>query len=141
MDNPEFIELRNKFLFGLFIATIIVIAGVLLFTKKFGDKRSTALEQINKNETFLLLVVDSKNCNNCRDLKSKLNSLNINYIQYDIHKSSDLDDICYKLGINKNNFTAPSLIFIKDGDKEASILDISNTEEMEIFLNSYGFID
>ena len=140
LDNPEFIELAKRFLFGLLIATIVVIAGILLFWRKFGDMRSNALEEINSNNTFLLLVVDTKNCDTCRGISGRLDTYDVDYIKYNIYRAKDLDDICFKLGISKNNFIAPSLIYIKDGDKIGSILGINNDLEIDAFLKSYGFI-
>lgn len=140
MDSPEFIELTKKFLFGLLIAVIIVCFGIILFSKKFGDMRSNALEEINRNETFLLFVTDSKNCDSCDNISEKLDSYGLSYIEYNIYRARDFEDICFKLGISKSNFKAPSLIYIKDGNKIGSILDISNDEQLSGFLKSYNFI-
>lgn len=140
MNNPEFIELRNRFLFGLFIATIVVLAGVLLFSQKFGDMRSDALEEINSKKTFLLFVVDSKNCSNCPAISNQLNNLNVHYTKYNLYRSRDLDDVCFKLGISKDNLKAPSLVYIEEGSKVGSILNISSDDVVEKFLDNYDLI-
>lgn len=140
MNNPEFIELRNRFLFGLLIATIVVGAGVLLFSQKFGNMRSDALKNINSNNTFLLFVTNSKDCDNCDIIADKLEDLEIDYVKYNLYRSKDLDDICLKLGINKEHLKAPSLIYIKEGEKVGSLLNVSNDETVEQFLKSYNFI-
>lgn len=140
MDNPEFIQLRNRFFFGLFVAAIVVFAGILLFSRKFGDMRSEALEAVNSDKTFLLFVVDSKNCHNCSSIGNSLDNLVDDYIQYDIYRSKDLDDLCFKLGIEKNHLKAPSLIYVENGEKVGSIFNVSNDKVVEEFLRNYGFI-
>ncbi len=140
MNNPEFIELRNRFLFGLFIASIVVGAGILLFSQKFGDMRSDALEDINSDKTFLLFVMNSKNCDSCDRIADKLDNLGVSYVKYNLYRPKDLDDVCFKLGITKENLKAPSLIYIKDGDKVGSLLNVSSDEMIESFLENYHFI-
>lgn len=140
MDNPEFIELRNRFLFGLLIAAIVVFVGILLFSQKFGDMRSDALENINSKKTFLLFVVDSKNCSNCTTIGKELDNLNVRYVKYNLYRSKDFDDLCFKLRINQDHLKAPSLIYIKDGNKVGSIFNISNEEVVSQFLSNYDLI-
>ncbi|MDD5888542.1 MAG: hypothetical protein PUC82_03530 [bacterium] len=141
MDNPEFIELRNRFLFGLFIAIIVVICGILLFSKKFGDGNSSTLKAIYNNKTFLLFIVDSKNCTDCLEYKKLLDSSDVDYIEYNIYKAKDLEEVCFRLQIKQDNLKAPSLIYIEDGKKVGSVLGISSALEMNGFLENYKFIE
>lgn len=136
MDNPEFIELRNRFLFGLLIAAIIVIAGVTLFTNAFLPKRSSVITMINKNETFLLLIVNSNSCSNCREVEKRLKGINNSYEKYDIYNLKDLNSICSSLDIESSNLKVPSLIYIEDGKKTHSIMGISNLEDIDLFISN-----
>lgn len=133
--DPEYIELRNKFLLGFSIVAIFAVAIILLFVNKFGFG-TTIDKKINKNETFVVFVTQDK-CNNCDKVKEILNNRNVEYEEL-TYGSNDTDRFYEKYSVTKTE--APSVIYIRKGKIYSSMFTITNFEELELFLENYKLI-
>ena len=69
MRDPEFIELKNRFLFGVGIVILFAIPIMIFLVKTYGT--SSVLNKINDDETFTILVT-AKSCDNCNLVKDIL---------------------------------------------------------------------
>lgn len=139
MNNPEMIELKNKLIFGLIVAIIIVIPIGLLFFNKLSDFNSKVYRELRKNETFLVLLINSNDCSNCNEISKILEDNNVSYYRYDILKQSDYADILKILDLDAEIVNVPALIYIKDGKMEANMMNITSTDMVMDFLSFYKF--
>lgn len=140
MNNPEMIELKNKFILGLLIALVIAIPFLLLFSNKLTNFNSKVYNEIRKDKSFLVLFIDSPSCNNCNSTIKTLNDLDIKYYKYDIKKENDYTDILKELNIKEELVEVPALIYIKNGKMEANMMNISKTEDILDFLEFYNYV-
>lgn len=140
MNNPEMIELKNKFIIGLLLALVIAIPFLLLFSNKLTNFNSEVYNKIRKDKSFLVLFIDSSSCNNCNSTIKTLNDLDIKYYKYDIKKGNDYTDILKELNIKEELVEPPALIYIKNGKMEANMMNISKTEDILDFLEFYNYV-
>ena len=102
MKDPEFIEMRNKFLLGLIIALIFSIPVFFIFKNKLVVNNELE-NKISKNKE-VVLYINSNDCINCKKVKKYLDNNKIKY--YTLGTSSNkYKGIMNKIGVNekKNN--------------------------------------
>ena len=135
MRDPEFIELRNKFLLGLFIFLVFAIPIFFFIKNKFYVSNSDIYNSINKKNDMLILVVENK-CDKCNESKKILNNIDINYYILNKDKQKDYIQILNKLNIHKKEIVSPTLIYIKEGNIYAYINNIKSEEEINSFIEN-----
>ena len=96
MRDPEFIELRNKFLLGVLIFLIFAIPIFFFVRNKMFMPDSKIMKYLKKNDSMLILVVED-NCTRCKKSKEVLNELNVNYFILNKDTERDYNSIIRKL--------------------------------------------
>ena len=135
MRDPEFIELRNRFLIGLGIC-IVFMVPFFFFLKNKLINTSKVIEAINRKEDIVLLVT-SKDCSNCKIYKKQLTNLGVNYIETNRNKDKYYEEILRKLNVVKTDIIPPTIIYIKEGALYATLVEIKTKEELTIFVENY----
>ena len=112
MKDPEFIQLKNRFLFGLLIA--LLMGSILIFVayKSFIGTNSKAYNYINRNNKSIILVIDNK-CKNCDEIKNVLDNNKYKYYLYNRSKdySNNIESI---LNIDNLGIEIPALIYLEN---------------------------
>lgn len=112
--DEDFIKLRNR-VFKAFVITLIFTVPLLFFViNKFGNKPSLILNNINKKEDFLLLIVENK-CTQCENIEKILNDKNISYTTLNKDKEPRYEEILKEIDLTKNEIKYPAIIYIKNG--------------------------
>lgn len=136
MKDPEFIQLKNRFLFGLLIA--LLMGSILIFVayKSFTGTNSKVYNYINKNNKSIILVIDNK-CKNCDEIKNVLDNNKYKYYLYNRSKdySNNIESI---LNIDNLGIEIPSLIYLENKRVSSFISNVSDSEEIKDFFNTYG---
>ena len=135
MHSEEFIDLRNKFFLGILVAIIISLPLIVLFAKNANRTRSNVISGINRGETFTTFVVDSDNCNNCKEVEKILKNKKIEYRKYDLATSNWNSELTKILDISLEEIKAPGLFYVRDGDIVVSIFDIKTVEEIDSYIS------
>ncbi len=138
MDSEEFIELRNRFLFGLLIAGICSFLLIFLLASKLGNYDSKVLKEINRKKTFFVLLTNSKDCSKCDNYLKKIDKLDVVYYNYDLSKENDYTDFLKKIDLSENVVVTPAIIYIKNGEMVANIMDINDDEVFDEFIKRYS---
>lgn len=140
MRNPEFIEIRNKFILGMLIILLFGIPFLIFITKKFMVETSEIIKGIDNSETMLVLVENVK-CNNCKEIEEKLENYGLKY--YTLNSTSDRNylKILHKLDITTTDIAEPTLMYIEEGKFYAALVSIKTDEEINSFLAAYGYLD
>lgn len=138
MKDPEFIELRNKFLFAVFIA--IVFAVPLLFFVYKTYSNTNVLSKINKKDTFTILVIN-KNCDTCKVVDDILHSNKVKYVKLNRDTNKNYDEIMKKMGVLNKREEFPIIIYVEEGKMKANLFNINNEEDVTDFLNSHNIIN
>lgn len=129
------------------IILILIIIIVVMYLSSIKTEKSVVTDNINiseileKKETKLIYVYSNKDnkCKYCNTVSKYLNDNEISYLSYNIENvtKDNYNDLLKKLGIDRGVFGYPALIYIKDGEMFANIINIDNDEVLENFINDY----
>lgn len=145
----ENVEMKNKegktivLLVGAIIFVIIVVGVILLLNGgKLGLVDKDNIEGILKERKSAIIYVensDAKKCKNCSKIKEFLDEKKVNYILYDVNKVTEKDyhKMLSLLNITVSDFGYPAIIYIEDGSLYSNIINISDTEIVDRFIQDY----
>lgn len=131
MKDPEFIQLRNRFLLGVVISICLAVPLMLFLIKSYGA--SNVATKLNKKEDFVLLVT-SNNCDRCKSVGKILDNKDIKFSKMNVSTTKDSDMVMKKLGITNNREVYPIIVYIKDGKMVANLYVENNEKEVAEFL-------
>ncbi len=131
MKDPDFIELRNRFFIGVFVALIFCIPLIIFFAR--GSSNGKVLNRLSKDESFVLLI-SSKECETCSLVEDILDNRNVDYEEINNYSTNNYDDIMLKLKITNSNESFPILVYVEKGETKAYLNNISNESMINDFL-------
>ena len=140
MRNPEFIEMRNRFILGMVVLILFGIPFLIFITRKFMVETSPIIKGIDNEET-MLVYVEKANCDNCKEVETMLKSYGIKYNKINSSGDRNYGQILNKLAITTTDIDEPTLLYIEDGKFYAALVSIQTEEQLTSFLISYGYID
>ena len=132
MNDPELIELRNKFLLGIVIAVVFCTPLFIFMNKSFGSNESKIYKMMKQRDSFVVFTYDKK-CDTCDGVRKMLDENNLPYFELNIDKAKDLDKILKWLKINED-VVSPGLIYVKDGFLGAYIFEIKTEDDVIDFI-------
>lgn len=135
MRDPEFIQLRNRFLFGVLIVLVFAVPIIIFLVRTYGS--SNVLSKINKDDTFTILVT-SNDCDKCKLVNDILKENNVKYSKLNRSTNKDYDEIMQKLDIENKREEYPILIYVKDGEMQANLFSIETESNVTDFLEFHG---
>lgn len=138
MRDPEFIQLRNRFLMALGVALIFTIPMLLFVVNRFNEKPSKVIESINKKENIVVLITE-ENCQNCLNNKNILKDNNVSF--YELNKDNDkttFEVMLRKISMSASDVTPPTIIYIEEGKLSSSLVN-SSDEELQSYLDYNKF--
>ena len=135
MRDPEFVQLRNRFFLGVGIVLLFAIPIMIFLVKTYGT--SNVLNKINKDETFVMLIVN-KDCENCNLVKDILNDNDVKFVKLNRATNKNYDEITKKIKLENKREEYPVLVYIKDGEMQANLFSIDSKEKVEEFLEFHG---
>lgn len=138
MRDPEFVELRNKFLIGILIAVVFTVPLFIYVYKTFSNPK--VLTKIDKGETFSLVIV-SKDCEKCGLVEDILDSKNIKYLEVNSSTDKNYKSIINKLGIKNTQNSFPVIVYVKDGKMAGNMMNINSENEVLGFLEFHKIIN
>ena len=137
MRDPEFIELRNKFLLGVLIFLIFAIPIFFFVRNKMFMPDTKIMKSLKKNESMLILIVEDK-CSRCTKSKELLNELDVNYFILNKSTNRDYNSIIKKLNLSKEDTEIPAIILVNEGQVYSYISNIKSSKEITSFVKSYN---
>ena len=135
MRDPEFVELRNKFFFGMLVVIIFAIPIMIFLVKTYGS--SSVLTKIEKDEDLVILVT-ANTCDNCDLVKDILKDKDIKFSKLNSSTNKDYSEIMRKLDIENKREEFPILIYVEDGEMIANLFSIDSKEKVEDFIEFHG---
>lgn len=136
MKDPEFIELRNKFIFGLIIIIVFTIPIYFIFKNKIFTDNSKIIKAINNNDRIAILVIENR-CNRCSKVKDILNDKEAKYYVLNKDKDSNYKKILKKLDIIEEDIVAPAIIYVEKGKVITTYVDINSKSALNKFIKNY----
>lgn len=135
MRDPEFVELRNKFFFGMLVVIIFAIPIMIFLIKTYGS--SSVVTKIEKDEDLVILVT-ANTCDNCDLVKDILKDKDIKFSKLNSSTNKDYSEIMRKLDIENKREEFPILIYVEDGEMIANLFSIDSKEKVEDFIEFHG---
>lgn len=135
MRDPEFVELRNKFFFGMLVVIIFAVPIMIFLIKTYGS--SNVLTKIEKDESLVILVT-SKDCDNCSLVNDILKDNDIKFSKLNSSTNKDYAEIMKKLDIENKREEFPILVYVEDGEMKANLFSIDSKEKVEDFIEFHG---
>lgn len=135
MKDPEFIELKNRFLFGLLVVVIFAVPIMIFLVKTYGS--SSVLTKVEKDESFVILVT-AKTCDNCDLVKDILKDNDVKFTKLNSSTNKDYDEIMKKLKIENKREEFPILVYVEDGEMKANLFSVDSKEKVEDFIEFHG---
>jgi hypothetical protein len=140
MRDPEFIELRNKFVIAVLVILVFGIPFLIFITKKFMVETSPIITGINKEET-MLVYVEKADCKKCKTVEEILKEYGVKYYKLNSTADRNYFTVLHKIGVTTTDIDEPTLLHIEEGKFYASLVSINSKEEMLNFLLTYGYLD
>ena len=135
MRDPEFIQLRNRFLFGVGLVILFMIPITIFLVKTYGV--SSVLTKVNRKETFTI-VVTSKNCDNCKFVYDILKDNDVKFVKLNSSTNKNYEEIMQKLNIVNKREEFPVIIYVKDGVMQANLFSINSEKMVLDFIEYHG---
>ncbi len=133
MKDPEFIDLKNRFLKGLGIIILFLIPSFFVIRNKLLVPTSSILKVIREEESSFVFVTRNK-CKECKKAE-KIIKKEIEYLVLNQDTDKNYQRILRKLNLSSEEITPPSIIYIEEG-KVKSILVINDEEELELYIEN-----
>ena len=140
MRDPEFIEMRNRFILGMVVLILFGVPFLIFITRKFMVETSPIIKEIDSSET-MLVYVEKANCSNCKEVEDMLKSYGIKYNKINSSGDRNYANVLNKLGITTTDIDEPTLLYIEEGKFYAALVSIQTEEQLASFLVSYGYLD
>ena len=117
------------------IVVILVTTMIVLFMKKHFDD-AAIIKNIDKKESMLIYVTDD-NCSDCLRVEDILDDNKVNYNIMNKDKNKDYKKVIKKLQIEESDLPTPALIYVSEGVKYATLVGISDMDELNYFIKYY----
>ncbi len=138
MKDPEFVALKNRFIFAVVIAVLFCIPLTIFVVRTYSS--SDILTKINKGETFTMLIVNNK-CRMCKSVEKVLKNNNVNYVKLNKDKNKDYKTILKKMSIDNSEESFPVLVYVKNGKMFANLFYITDEEFAKEFITNHKLIN
>lgn len=133
MNDPELIELRNKFLLGILVAVVFCVPIIVFMSKNMVTNDSDIYSYIKNKETFIIFV-DEKRCSACDDVQDILDNKNVSYYEMNIDKTKDYLSILKRLNLSEEIVTTPGIIYVDEGKLYSYLFDIESDEQVNNYI-------
>lgn len=135
MRDPEFVELKNKFLIGMGLVILFAIPIMIFLINTYGN--SNVLNKINKKDSFTILVT-SKDCDNCSMVNSTLKKNDVKYVKLNSSTNKNYEEIMRKLTIENKSNEFPFIVYVDEGVMKANLFSIESEKDVVEFVEYHG---
>lgn len=127
-------------IFGIALIVFVIFLYRTFFGASFGTKEVNEIIADRKTQVIYVMNSDSKKCEDCAKIKKYLEDKSLNYEIYDVKKTgnSDYKRLLENLNIDDEVFNYPAIIYIKDGNMYANIINIEDTKVVDQFIKDYN---
>ncbi len=133
MRDPEFIQLRNRFLLAVGICIVLLVPLFLFFFNKLNQDDSKVIKAIKKEETFFLLVTGKETPSSYKRI---IKRNGVNYKTLDSYNKSNYTSLLRILDVPNSDIIPPAILYIQNGQLR-SILNIQEEKEIEEFIENF----
>ncbi len=137
MRDPEFIQLRNRFLLGVGISLCLAVPLVIFLYKSYMG--SSVLNKIDKKEDMVLLIT-SNDCDKCKSVANILDDRDVKFSKMNADTTKDSQTVMEKLEITNTREVYPIVVYVKSGKMVANLYVENNEGEVVEFLKFHKIV-
>ena len=129
--------------FSIAIVCVVVLLFIVIVRNSLAKDEIYANVDVNNilmgTNVLYMDNTDYNECKFCNKARVYLDDKGINYKYYNVSSVSDdkFKEDLELLGIDKDLFGTPALIYIEDGRMFANIINISDTDVIDSFIKDY----
>ena len=136
--NDEIAVLKKRVLLGICFALVFIAALTFLFIERLVPHDSKIIRSL-KSEEEVILLFENKNCSDCANLNKIIKSLEVKkYIIDKNQRKGDYDKILNYVGVLDKDITSPTIMYVKNKELIASLVEVKEEKKVLAFLNSYN---
>lgn len=130
--------------FSIAIVCVVVLLFIVIVRNSLAKDEIYANVDVNNilmgTNVLYMDNTDYNECKFCNKARVYLDDKGINYKYYNVSSVSDdkFKEDLELLGIDKDLFGTPALIYIEDGRMFANIINISDTDVIDSFIKDYS---
>ena len=130
--------------FSIAIVCVVVVLFIVIVRNSLAKDEIYANVDVNNvlmgTNVLYMDNTDYNECKFCNKARVYLDDKGINYKYYNVSSVSDdkFKEDLELLGIDKELFGTPALIYIEDGRMFANIINISDTDVIDSFIKDYS---
>ena len=130
--------------FSIAIVCVVIVLFVVIVRNSLAKDEIYANVDVNNvlmgTNVLYMDNTDYNECKFCNKARVYLDDKGINYKYYNVSSVSDdkFKEDLELLGIDKDLFGTPALIYIEDGRMFANIINISDTDVIDSFIKDYS---
>lgn len=140
MRDPEFIEMRNRFLIALVVSIVFALPVILFVFKTFSNNDSELLDNINNKKT-VIIYLESEECSRCSSFSKVLDDNSVGYFTLNIDTDRDYETIMKKLDYSTINVSTPSLMYVENGELVSSLTNEFDKQNIYDYLSNYNLLN
>lgn len=137
MNDPEFIELRNRFLKGIIVVILFVVPLTIFIVKKFNVEESKVIKSIDEKEDIVLFITDGR-CTTCKEIEKILDNIKVKYTLINMDSDRNFKTMLKRLDITTTDIDVPTLIYVEEGKVNSILVSIKTEEEITTFVENYN---
>lgn len=134
-DDEELISLFKRLGIGTGILLIFSIIVIIFLVKRFSPHSSKVVESVNNKESIYVLIYDNK-CTTCKKIKEVLTEEKIDYYEINVDKDGHYKEFLKSISATENEVDVPTLMYIKEGNLDSTIVDIKDEELLRVFISN-----
>lgn len=137
MNDPEFVELINRFFKGIVIVILFIVPLTIFIVKKFNVTESKVIKSIDEKENIVLFVTNGS-CTTCKEIEQILDNINVKYTSINMDSDRNFKTILKKLDITTTDIDVPTIIYVEKGEVNSILVSIKTEEEITTFVENYN---
>ena len=137
INDPEVVATRNRIIVGVVIALLFVLPFTFFFINKLTERDTKIVKEIKNGESMVILVTNKKVSNEV-EIDDILSEVKVKYYKTTDKSNKYYESLLKTINMPSTDIIPPTVIYIKDGNLTASLVDIKNTSDLTLFLENYG---
>lgn len=136
VKDEELIYLRNKIIIAIVVALVFSIPLFIFVYRNFHVEEDSLISSIKNKETILIFV-ERDSCDRCNGVLEILDQNQVDYHLVNADHMSHYTEMIRLVGISDKYVKVPGLIYLKDGELVANMMDIRSQTDLSAFLSEY----
>lgn len=134
-DDEDLKSLFKRLGIGIIVLLIFSVIFIIFLMNKFSPHSSKVVESVENKETLYVLIYNNS-CKKCDEIQKILKNNKVSYYEINIDKDGHYKEFLKSISVTENEVVIPTLMYIKEGMLDSTIVDIKDEEVLNAFLEN-----